>query len=304
MANVLEPEILLESGTNELELLEFVVGNQRYGINVAKISELRPYEAPTLVPNAHEYVEGIFMPRDSIITVVDLSKALSVPLHPDNNNDMYIITQFNKIQVAFHVQEVLGINRISWQDISKPDETINHGGNGVATGITKIDGRIIIILDFEKIMTEINPETGLKISEVEAMEGRQRSDHTILLAEDSPLLLEMLKKCLIKAGYTHLIPTENGLEAWTRLERMMDEGAQIGKDISMVITDIEMPQMDGHHLTKRIKNDERFEGLPVVIFSSLISEEMKRKGERLGADAQLSKPEIGMLIGAVDELLK
>ncbi len=304
MANAEDTEILLESGTNELELLEFIVGNQRYGINVAKISELRPYEAPTLVPNAHEYVEGIFMPRDSIITVVDLSKALSVPLHPDRNSDMYIITQFNKIQVAFHVQEVLGINRISWQDISKPDQTINNGGNGVATGITKIDGRIIIILDFEKIMTEINPETGLKISDVEAMEGRQRSDHTILLAEDSPLLLEMLKKCLIKAGYTHLIPTENGLEAWLKLESMIEEGAKIGNDISMVITDIEMPQMDGHHLTKRIKNDERFEGLPVVIFSSLISEEMKRKGERLGADAQLSKPEIGQLIGAVDNLLK
>ena len=304
MATAEETGILLESGTNELELLEFIVGNQRYGINVAKISELRPYESPTLVPNSHEYVEGIFMPRDSIITVVDLSRALNIPLHPDRNADMYIITQFNKIQVAFHVQEVLGINRISWQDISKPDETINHGGKGVATGITKIDGRIIIILDFEKIMTEINPETGLRISEVDAMEGRERSDHTILLAEDSPLLLEMLKKCLIKAGYTHLIPTENGLEAWTKLERMMDDGAKVGKDVSLVITDIEMPQMDGHHLTKRIKNDERFEGLPVVIFSSLISDEMRRKGERLGADAQLTKPEIGNLIGAIDELLK
>ncbi|MBR6229428.1 MAG: chemotaxis protein CheV [Eubacterium sp.] len=304
MATAEETGILLESGTNELELLEFVVGNQHYGINVAKIGELRPYEQPTLVPNAHEYIEGIFMPRDTIITVVDLSKALSVPLHPDNGSDMFIITGFNKIEVAFHVQEVLGINRISWQDINKPDNTINRQGKGVATGITKIDGRIIIVLDFEKIMTEINPETGLKISEVEAMEGRQRSDHTILLAEDSPLLLEMLKKCLIKAGYTHLIPTENGLEAWTRLDRMMNDGATIGKDISMVITDIEMPQMDGHHLTKRIKNDERTCDIPVVIFSSLISDEMKRKGERLGADAQLSKPEIGSLIGAIDELLQ
>ena len=217
---------------------------------------------------------------------------------------MYIITNFNKLQTAFHVQEVLGIHRVSWQNIVKPDSTISRNGKGIATGITKINDRIIIVLDFEKIMTEINPETGLKISEVEAMEGRQRSDHTILLAEDSPLLLEMLKKCLIKAGYTHLIPTENGLEAWTRLDRMMNEGATVGKDISMVITDIEMPQMDGHHLTKRIKNDERTSDIPVVIFSSLISDEMKRKGERLGADAQLSKPEIGSLIGAVDELLQ
>lgn len=304
MATAEETGILLESGTNELELLEFIVGNQHYGINVAKISELCPYQVPTLVPNAHEFIEGIFMPRESIITVIDLAKALSIPLHPDNGTDMYIITNFNKLQTAFHVQEVLGIHRVSWQNIVKPDSTISRNGKGIATGITKINDRIIIVLDFEKIVTEVNPETGLKISEVEEMGERQRSDHTILLAEDSPLLLEMLKKCLIKAGYTHLIPTTNGLEAWNKLDRMMQEGANIGKDISMVITDIEMPQMDGHHLTKRIKNDERMVGLPVVIFSSLVNEEMRRKGERLGADAQLSKPEIGSLIGQIDLLLK
>lgn len=175
---------------------------------------------------------------------------------------------------------------------------------GVATGITKINGRIIIVLDFEKIVTEVNPETGLKLSEIEAMGERSRIDYTILLAEDSPLLLEMLKKCLTKAGYSHLIPTSNGLEAWNTLDRMMKDGAVIGKDISLVITDIEMPQMDGHHLTKKIKEDPRFEGLPVVIFSSLVNDEMKRKGEALGVDAQLSKPEIGRLVHQLDLLLK
>ena len=103
MATAEETGILLESGTNELELLEFIVGNQHYGINVAKISELCPYQVPTLVPNAHEFIEGIFMPRESIITVIDLAKALSIPLHPDNGTDMYIITNFNKLQTAFHV---------------------------------------------------------------------------------------------------------------------------------------------------------------------------------------------------------
>ena len=136
------------------------------------------------------------------------------------------------------------------------------------------------------------------------MGERSRIDYTILLEEDSPLLLEMLKKCLTKAGYSHLIPTSNGLEAWNTLDRMMKDGAVIGKDISLVITDIEMPQMDGHHLTKKIKEDPRFEGLPVVIFSSLVNDEMKRKGEALGVDAQLSKPEIGRLVHQLDLLLK
>ena len=298
-----ETGILLESGTNELELLEFVVGTQHYGINVAKISELCPYVEPTLVPNAHEFIEGIFMPRERIITVINLAKALGISLREDRTGDMYIITNFNKLHTAFHVQEVLGIHRVSWEDIAKPDSTISRSGKGIATGITKIDGKIIIVLDFEKIVTEINPETGLKLSDIEALGERDRNDYTILLAEDSPLLLEMLKKCLVKAGYTHLIPTTNGQEAWNTLDRMMQEGAVVGKDLSLVITDIEMPQMDGHHLTKKIKTDPRMEGLPVVIFSSLVNEEMKKKGEALGVDAQLSKPEIGSLVNQLDVLL-
>lgn len=298
-----ETGILLESGTNELELLEFVVGNQHYGINVAKISELCPYVEPTLVPNAHEFIEGIFMPRERIITVINLAKALGVRKGEDTSGDMYIITNFNKLHTAFHVDRVLGIHRVSWGDVIKPDSTISRQGKGIATGITKIDGKIIIVLDFEKIVTEINPETGLKLSEIEAMGERSRNEHTILLAEDSPLLLEMLKKCLIKAGYTHLIPTTNGQEAWDKLDRMMKDGAVIGKDLSLVITDIEMPQMDGHHLTKKIKTDARMNGLPVVIFSSLVNDEMKRKGEALGVDAQLSKPEIGRLVHQLDILL-
>ena len=229
-----ETGILLESGTNELELLEFVVGTQHYGINVAKINELCPYQEPTRVPNAHEYIEGIFMPRDRIITVIDLAKALGIRSSGDTSKDMYIITNFNRLHTAFHVQEVLGIHRVSWKDIAKPDSTISGNGKGVATGITKIDGKIIIVLDFEKIVTEVNPETGLKLSEIEAMGERSRNDCTILMAEDSPLLLEMLKKCLTKAGYTHLIPTNNGLEAWTTLDRMMNDGAVIGKDISLL----------------------------------------------------------------------
>lgn len=298
-----ETGILLESGTNELELLEFTVGNQHYGINVAKISELCTYEEPTMVPNAHEYIEGIFMPRGNIITVIDLAKALGMESPVDKSHDMYIITNFNKLHTAFHVQQVLGIHRVSWKDIVKPDTTISGNGKGVATGITKIDDKIIVVLDFEKIVTEVNPEIGLQVSEIDAMGDRSRHDCPILMAEDSPLLLEMLKKCLTRAGYTNLIPTNNGLEAWNKLDSIMKEGGVVGKDISLVITDIEMPQMDGHHLCKKIKEDSRFDGVPVVIFSSLVNDEMKRKGEALGVDAQLSKPEIGRLVHELDLLL-
>ncbi len=298
-----QTEILLESGTNELELLEFVVGTQHYGINVAKIRELCQYQVPTPVPNAHPFIEGIFMPRDMLITVINLSKALGIPESGDTSNDMYIITNFNNLHTAFHVQKVLGIHRISWEDIAKPDSTISAAGKSAATGIAKVEDRIIIVLDFEKIVSEINPETGLKLSDIDAMGERSRHECPILLAEDSPLLLEMLKKCLSRAGYTHLIPTTNGQEAWDTLQKILADGGVVGKDISLVITDIEMPQMDGHHLTKLIKDDPRFDGMPVVIFSSLVNDEMKRKGEALGVDAQLSKPEIGKLVRQLDLLL-
>ncbi len=298
-----QTEILLESGTNELELLEFVVGTQHYGINVAKIRELCQYQVPTPVPNAHPFIEGIFMPRDMLITVINLSKALGIPESGDASNDMYIITNFNNLHTAFHVQKVLGIHRISWEDIAKPDSTISAAGKSAATGIAKVEDRIIIVLDFEKIVSEINPETGLKLSDIDAMGERSRHECPILLAEDSPLLLEMLKKCLSRAGYTHLIPTTNGQEAWDTLQKILADGGKVDQDISLVITDIEMPQMDGHHLTKLIKDDPRFDGMPVVIFSSLVNDEMKRKGEALGVDAQLSKPEIGKLVRQLDLLL-
>lgn len=294
--------ILLESGTNELEILEFMVGNNHYGINVAKVKEIIPYKKSTPVPNAHPFIEGIFMPRDYIITIVDLTKTLGLPQKEDTSQDMYIITYFNQINVAFHVDRVLGIHRVSWEDIKKPDATLNHAGNSVATGIVKLNDDLILILDFEKIVTDISPETGLKVSDVEGKQNRQRIHQPILIAEDSPLLSHLIHDSLIKSGYENIITTMNGQEAWEKLNEFRDEENLLDK-VSLVISDIEMPQMDGHRLTKLIKEDPVLKQIPVVIFSSLINAEMRRKGESLGADAQLSKPEIGQLVDTLDKLL-
>ena len=298
----METNILLESGTNELEILEFEIGTNHYGINVAKIKEILPYKAPTPIPNAHPCIEGIYMPRDTIITIVDLAKALNIPPRQNTNYDMYIVTNFNMLNVAFHVHNVLGINRVSWSDISKPEESISNGGNGVATGIIKMNDRLIVILDFEKIVSDISPETGLKVSDIDQLGERERNNSPILIAEDSPLLSKLIYDSLHKAGYINIIVTNNGEEAYDKLCEFKEEGA-IGKKVCCVITDIEMPKMDGHHLTKLIKEDNELKKLPVVIFSSLVNEEMRRKGESLGADAQLSKPEIGSLVLEIDKLL-
>ncbi len=297
----METNILMESGTNELEVLEFTVGSNHYGINVAKIKEIVPFHTITPVPNSHPNIEGIFMPRDLIITVIDLAKVINARPSEDVQKDMFIITNFNQLNVAFHVHSVVGIHRVSWADIISPDSTVSSADSGIATGVIKINGQLIIILDFEKIVSDISPETGLKVSDIESLEGRERSSAHIISVEDSPLLGAMISNSLKKSGYINLTRFSNGKEAWDYLQEVKNGGIQ--NDIACVITDIEMPQMDGHRLTKLIKSDEYLKSIPVVIFSSLINEQMRIKGESLGADAQLSKPEIGKLVSEIDRLL-
>lgn len=297
----METSILLESGTNELEILEFCIGNNSYGINVAKVKEILPYTKPTPVPNAHPCIEGIFMPRDEIITLIDLSQKLGFP-QPIKESDMSIVTNFNKLHVAFHVNSVVGIHRVSWSDIIKPDATICGTAHGISTGIIKLNGKLMIILDFEKIVTDINPETGLKSTSIDHLGIRTRNSIPILIAEDSALLNQLITECLVRSGYTNITTTSNGQEAWDLLCDYKEKGV-LKEKVKLVITDLEMPMMDGHRLTKLIRSDSYFEQIPVVIFSSLINEDMRRKGEALGAAAQLTKPEIGELVAALDRIL-
>jgi two-component system chemotaxis response regulator CheV len=296
----MDTKILLENGTNELEVLEFTLDGNSYGINVAKIREIIPYQPVTPVPNAHPSIEGIFMPRDIMITAIDLKNCLQ--RGTSGEGGLFIITNFNKLDIAFHVDEVVGIHRVSWKDIIKPNATLSTTEEGISTGIIKKHDNLIIILDFEKIVTDINPETGLKITEIDELGERDRNDIPVLIAEDSVLLNKLIVDSLKKAGYTNLIHTENGEEAWNVICDCKEKGT-LDQHVRCVITDIEMPLMDGHRLTKLIKEDEETKDIPVIIFSSLVNDDMKRKGIALGADAQLSKPEIANLVREVDKLV-
>lgn len=296
----MDTKILLENGTNELEVLEFVVDGNAYGINVAKIKEIIPYQPITPVPNSHPSIEGIFMPRDAMITAIDLKNCLQRGV--SEAGGLFIITNFNKLDIAFHVDAVRGIHRVSWKSIIKPGATVSSAEESISTGIVKLDNRLVIILDFEKIVTDINPETGLKISEIDEMGVRGRSNVPILIAEDSVLLNRLIVDSLKQAGYVNLIHTANGQEAYNVILEGKRNGT-LKETVQCVITDIEMPIMDGHRLTKLIKEDEETQNIPVIIFSSLVNDEMKRKGESLGANAQLSKPEIGNLVRVIDELI-
>ena len=280
--------ILLESGTNEIEVME--------------LKEIMVSEPVKHMPHAHPAVEGIFKPRDLVITVVDLPKYLLSLDCEKGPKDLFIITNFNKMNIAFRVHTVVGISRISWTDISKPDKAVSGGNEGVATGIAQCGSDLVTILDFEKIVAEIAPETSIQLSEIDQLGERQRSDAAVLVAEDSILLSKMIEEALHKSGYVNTKMFHNGRDLWEYLVSIRRE-KDLDQRVSIIITDIEMPQMDGHRLTKLIKDDAQFKHLPVIIFSSLITEEMRRKGRELGADEQMSKPEIGHLVRVIDHLL-
>ena len=294
--------ILLESGTNEMEIMEFTIEGNLYGINVAKVREIMMSAPVHAMPHSHPAVEGIFKPRDLVITVVDLPTYLARHDVPKGEKDLFIVTNFNKMYIAFRVHTVVGISRISWKDIQKPDNTVSGGPDGVATGIAQCGDDLVTILDFERIVAEIAPETTIQMSEVDALGKRSRSIQPIWVAEDSILLSRMIQEALSKAGYTNLRMFPNGAELWEAAQEWKGAEDQ-AEHVALIITDLEMPQMDGHRLTKLLKSTDGLKDIPVIIFSSLITEEMYIKGKQLGADEQLSKPEIGHLIGVIDHLL-
>ena len=294
--------ILLESGTNEIEVMEFTINGNLYGINVAKVKEILMSSPVKPMPHAHPAVEGIFKPRDIVLTVVDLPRYLLQAPCDKGEKDLFLLTNFNRMNIAFRVHTVVGISRISWQDIQKPDKTISSGEEGVATGIAQCGEDLVTILDFEKIVAEIAPETTIQMSEIERLGHRERREAPIMVAEDSILLGRMIVEALHKSGYVNVTMCMDGLELWNRLQEYRD-AENLREKVALVITDIEMPQMDGHRLTKMIKDDPKFQSIPVVIFSSLITEEMRRKGKELGANEQMSKPEIGRLVEVLDHLL-
>ena len=301
---IVDSNILLETGTNELEILEFVISGNSYGINVAKITELMQIHEVQEMPLSHPCVEGVFQPRNEVYTIVDLSRYLGMGPSEAPDKDIFIITNFNKMNIAFHVHAVESIFRISWQDIEKPDSIIYGGQEGVVTGIAKVNDRIISILDFEKITFDISPETGINLSEVKNYSGTDREDIPIVVAEDSALLRKMLMEALHTSGYSSISVFNNGEEAWDFINniKLLDE-TKVNSKIRCIITDIEMPKMDGHRLTKLVKSDPVLKQIPVIIFSSLIDENMQKKCEEVGADAQLSKPEIEKLVDLVDVMV-
>jgi two-component system chemotaxis response regulator CheV len=307
--------ILLEAGTNELEIVEFYLEEPNpeggepyrgyYGVNVAKVLEIIRLPRITEMPQvSHPSVLGAFNLRDQIIPLVDLSVWLKKQ-RSEREPPKVIVCEFNNVTTAFMVSGVNRIHRISWEQVEAPNKYMSSLASNSITGVVRLEGRIIFLLDLEKIVAELNPELGLRFDEnVTWEEGVQ---YRALIADDSTLIREMIGDLLHRAGFL-VEKTTHGGECWDRLLQIKQiaesEGRPVTDYVQIVITDIEMPNMDGHNLTKRIKDDPVLKSLPVVLFSSIITDKLRHKGVAVGADDQISKPEITQVAQRAAALIK
>ena len=299
-------EILLESGTNELEIVEFSIADAMYAINIAKVREIIKAEIDLVsVPDAHSSIEGAINLRGKIIPVVNLARHLNEELKLEKKVNRIIIAEFNKMTIGFLVSSVAKIHRLSWRQVEQPSDMLQTEG-GYAVGIIKIKEKVLFLLDFEKIAAHINPKAGIVSPRdggyVPAATSVDRSVKTILVAEDSEFTRGMIIDYLKEAGYKTII-ANNGEEAWAHVSHAMAAPGfkDIADHIQLVITDIEMPQMDGLHLIKKIKEEKKSRALPCVAFSSMITPELKLKCKEVGADGEIAKPDIATLVELVDQ---
>ncbi|MFW2491310.1 chemotaxis protein [Clostridium chromiireducens] len=294
--------ILLESGTGELEIIEFIANGNHYAINVVKVKEVieMPKSGLTKLPDPKPEIAGLILCRDEILTLIDLKYVLS-KREALNLGSKVIVCEFNKIKVSFNIDDIVAVHRIKWSEIRKPDDLSE---NSLAVGNILLNGKVLIMLDFEKIVTDICPSVGISEDRLIQVDYKDRSHIRLVLADDSALIRRLLKDTLTKAGFKNLRIFDDGSQALAYLRGLVEEsGENFIKEAQLLITDIEMPQMDGLTLTRRIKEDEKLKKLPVVIFSSLITQELRHKGESVKADAQLSKPEVSELVDTIDRLL-
>jgi two-component system chemotaxis response regulator CheV len=348
--------ILLESGTNEVEILEFQLDGQGFGLNVLKVQAIEQFdqEKVTEIQLAHRSVIGTYSYRDGVITLVDLAEELEMQAADDADGDtledidatavetvleampgdpdapeaellqadaaapadpelealdtrIVLVLEFNERTTGFLVDGVNRIHRVSWSAISSISPYL-AATQSKFTGSLAIEQREVLLVDMERILADIIPVTGeayhLDDDQREAGAGTDRAEVPVFLAEDSPTIRGVLEGLLKRGGYEQVHAFDNGLSCYDALQRTVEqvnaEGTPLSASVGVVISDIEMPQMDGMTLCRRVKTDLGLKQLPVILFSSLINEQIAAKCESVGADGYISKPRFAELMELVD----
>jgi two-component system chemotaxis response regulator CheV len=311
--------ILLKSGTNELEIIEIYIDEEDgyrgyYGVNVAKVLEI--INMPTIVtkpPYSAEFVAGVFNHRGKVIMLLDLAGWLGRKQAVDEKR-IVVITEFNNVTSAFLVSGVTRIHRTSWEDIKSVDGYMQNFCDAI-TGMVLLEGKTVLMLDLERILGELDPRLAVPEHEPDARKeslfdakiAQITLPVKVLHADDSKIIRHSVKELLETDKDFVVTSTADGKAAWNYLAELKDKAANLKKDVAdfidIVRSDIEMPEMDVYSLCRKIKNDPVLKKIPVVLFSSLITDKLRHKGESVGADAQFAKPNPVELVHDLKQLL-
>ncbi|MGL5974262.1 MAG: chemotaxis protein CheV, partial [Aeromonas sobria] len=260
------------------------------------------------------HMVGVFSLRERLIPLVDLAGWLGIKTNPDPSHKVVIVTDFNKMANGFLIDSVSRIHRVSWEDVESPSQFLEAGENDCVVAVVRRDGNLIMILDFEKIIADINPE--LSMEKYDVTQDRKvliddrmmalRQGKTILVVDDSAFIRKMIETTLRTAGFNVITAKDGGegLEMLTDFDRLaQEERMPVSGFVNAVITDVEMPRMDGMHLLKRLRDTPSYKEMPIVMFSSLMSDDNRQKALQLGANDTITKPEIGRMVGMMDHML-
>jgi len=296
--------ILVETGTNEMELLTILLDDQPFGMNVSKVQSIQQYEADkiTKLPNAQPEIEGMFLYRDKTIPLLDLAKILGIKSHSNLDNEIIIVTEFNNFINGFKVHGVKRIYRISWQKFVPLDSILKN--NSFFTGSVDIDDLEVLVLDLEYILSNFFPELIIESIEQEMLQLKEtisREQLEIIFAEDSLTIQKTVMEILKKAGFSKITSFINGEEALHYIKnRFAKDSGQKIKNV-VLISDIEMPKMDGLTLCRHIKQNSHYKDIFTIMFSSLINKQMIEKCKKVKADNYVTKPEVNNLIKILDK---
>ena len=306
---------LLTPKNNELEIIEFLIEESlpdgstyvgSYGINVAKVLEIIRMPAVTSMPNAsHPSSLGTFNLRGKVLPLVDLGAWLGKTLVKNPTNKV-LVTEFCGVQAAFLVSAVTSIHRLTWDQIEPPNHHVQSYSQSSITGVLRINERVLFILDMEKILASLDPSLDMSHVEVDTTPVEDAGKFHLLVVDDSSAIRHIMRSSLLQSGF-QVTDKATGKDAWSYLQQLRDECVNTGESLTdhlhVIISDIEMPEMDGHSLTAHIRSDPAMRNIPVILFSSLITDAVRAKGEKVGADRQVSKPDLPRLNQIIRELI-
>ncbi|GHS87755.1 histidine kinase [Synergistales bacterium] len=296
-------KVITEVGTNEWQVVVFFLGDQSFAINVDKTREILRWPGCRVIPDSPSAMIGITSVRGEVLPLVDLRVFLKIDSKVEQNQSKVIIAEFNEVKLGFVVDAVERIYRINSEDLDS-SLTGKYLGEWILY-VIKRDERNVLLLDYEAIVQTISPQLSMShtwdpraVQEMARASGiGHPSEYRIIAAEDSPLIRKQIRDSLESGGFTNIVICSDGKEAY---DYIMEPGSHF----DALITDVEMPNLDGLALTRRLKENDRTKDLPVIVFSSIMAQDIKAKAASVGARYQITKPEISQLVEYVVKVIK